>query len=106
MSKCKFPNCGKRPSFNLPGIRPAIYCKDHKQENMIDVVNSKCIFEGCCTVPIYIETRLNLLVKTIKTQLVKIPNKFSIKLIQLFYDDDYLEYKPVKKENITKLVSI
>ena len=53
-----------------------------------------------------IESRLNLLVKTIKTQLVKIPNKFSIKLIQLFYDDDYLEYKPVKKENITKLVSI
>lgn len=52
------------------------------------------------------ETRLNLLVKTIKTQLIKTHDKFSVKLIQLFYDDDYQVYKPVKKENITKLVSI
>ncbi len=53
-----------------------------------------------------ITTRLDLLVKTIKTQLAKQSTKFSIKLIQLFYDDDYEKYCPVKKEDITKLVAI
>lgn len=50
--------------------------------------------------------RLDLLVKTIKEQLVKNYNKFCVKIIQLFYDDNYKDYKLVKKENITKLVTI
>jgi len=50
--------------------------------------------------------RLDLLVKTIKKELIKDYNKFVVKIIQLFYNDNYQEYKKVKKENITKLVTI
>lgn len=50
--------------------------------------------------------RLDLLVKTIKNELVKDYNKFNVKLIQLYYNDDYEKYKRIKRENITKRVSI
>ena len=33
-------------------------------------------------------------------------NTFQVKLIQLYYDDDYINYKKYKKEDITKYVSI
>lgn len=51
MSKCII--CNKRASFNLPGIKPAKYCAAHKQENMVDVNNKKCIYEACTKVPTY-----------------------------------------------------
>ncbi len=50
--------------------------------------------------------RIDLLVKTIKKELVKDYNIFIIKLIQLWYDDNNDKYKKIKKENITKLVSV
>jgi len=50
--------------------------------------------------------RINLLVKTIKEELIKEYDTFIIKLIQLYYNDDYEIYKNVKKEDITNLVSI
>jgi len=50
--------------------------------------------------------RLDLLVETIKEQLTKDYNKFCVKIIQLFYDDNYDDYELVKSEDITKLVTI
>lgn len=50
--------------------------------------------------------RLDLLVKIIKKELTKDYNKFVVKIIQLYYDDNYEIYKPMKAEKITKLVSI
>lgn len=50
--------------------------------------------------------RLMLLVKTIKDELDKNYDDFQIKLIQLFYDDNYEKYKNYKEENITNLVCI
>ena len=50
--------------------------------------------------------RIDLLVKTIKKELVKEYDTFIVKIIQLYYNDDYKEYKPIKKENITDLVCI
>jgi hypothetical protein len=50
--------------------------------------------------------RINLLVKTIKEELIKEYDTFIIKLIQLYYNDDYEIYKNVKEEEITNLVSI
>ena len=52
------------------------------------------------------EERINLLVKSIKEELVKDYEKFIVKLIQLYYDDNYEEYKEIKEEEITKLVCI
>jgi len=40
MSKCL--SCDKRPTFNLVN-NPAIYCKDHKKPDMVNVTHIKCI---------------------------------------------------------------
>jgi hypothetical protein len=50
--------------------------------------------------------RIDLLVKTIKEQLVKEYDTFIVKTIQLYYNDDYEVYQNVKEENITDLVTI
>ena len=50
--------------------------------------------------------RIDLLVKTIKKELVKEYNNFIVKIIQLYYNDNYDDYKPIKKENITNIVCI
>ena len=50
--------------------------------------------------------RIDLLVKTIKEELVKDYETFIVKTIQLFYNDDYEEYKNVKEEEITDLVCV
>ena len=50
--------------------------------------------------------KIHLLVKTIKKYLIKDYNTFIVKLIQLYYNDNYDTYKKIKKENITKLVCI
>ena len=50
--------------------------------------------------------RIYLLVKTIKDELIKDYNTFIVKIIQLFYNDDFEEYKNIKEENITDLVCI
>ena len=50
--------------------------------------------------------RIDLLVKTIKEQLVKEYDTFIVKTIQLYYNDDYEIYQNIKEENITDLVSI
>ena len=39
--------CSKRATFNYNGYNNAIYCGEHKLENMIDVKNKKCVFENC-----------------------------------------------------------
>lgn len=40
MSKCL--SCDKRPTFNLIN-NPALYCKDHKKPEMVNVTHKKCI---------------------------------------------------------------
>jgi hypothetical protein len=50
--------------------------------------------------------RIDFLVKTIKEELVKDYDTFIVKTIQLYYNDDYEEYKNIKEEDITDLVCI
>ena len=48
--KCKTcfdKGCTKQPSFNFLGLKQALYCKEHKNIDMIDVLNKICLFEGC-----------------------------------------------------------
>jgi hypothetical protein len=33
------------PVFNIEGSKKGLYCKIHKKENMVDVINKRCI--GC-----------------------------------------------------------
>jgi hypothetical protein len=66
-----------------------------------DVVKNKGI-----TLTIKQIDRIELLVKTIKEELVKEYDDFIVKTIQLYYNDDYEEYKNYKEENITDLVCI
>jgi hypothetical protein len=50
--------------------------------------------------------KIDLLVKTIKKELTKEYDEFCVKLIQLFYDDNYETYKPIKREYITKTICV
>jgi hypothetical protein len=52
------------------------------------------------------EDRIGLLVKSIKEELVKEYNKFIVKIIQIYFDDNYEKYKFVKEEEITNIVCI
>ena len=40
-------DCDKKPSFNFSGEKKAIYCADHKKENMIVVNSKKCQHAKC-----------------------------------------------------------
>ena len=55
---------------------------------------------------IKLQNKLHMLIKTIKKELINEYDKFTIKLIQLYYDDNYDVYKPKKKENITNKLAI
>jgi len=50
--------------------------------------------------------RLDTLVKIIKEELVKDYDKFIVKTIQIYYDDNNEKYEKIKEENITKLVCV
>jgi hypothetical protein len=49
--RCIYKNCSKQPHFNLPNIKKALYCFDHKDIDMIDVTNRRCIQENCGKIP-------------------------------------------------------
>jgi hypothetical protein len=57
-------------------------------------------------IEIDLTTKLDKLVNVIKDELMKQYNHFIIKLIQLYYNDDYELYQKYKEENITTLVCI
>ena len=50
--------------------------------------------------------RIDLLVKTIKEELTKSYDTFIVKIIQLYYNDNYEIYNHIKEEDITNLVTI
>lgn len=52
------------------------------------------------------EERLELLVKTIKEELKNNYDTFIVKVIQLYYDDNFKEYQDRKEEEITNIVCI
>ena len=50
--------------------------------------------------------RIDLLVKTIKDEIIKEYDTFIVKIVQLYYNDIYKVYKPIKEENITDKVAL
>ena len=43
MVKCIFEGCNKQACFNFEGKIKGIYCFTHKEENMINIKDAKCI---------------------------------------------------------------
>jgi hypothetical protein len=50
--------------------------------------------------------RLDLLVRIIKEELIKPYEEFVVKIIQIYYNDNYEKYEAIKEEIITDLVCI
>lgn len=50
--------------------------------------------------------RIDSLVEIIKDELTKDYDKFIVKIIQLFYNDNYEKYERIKEENITDIVCV
>jgi hypothetical protein len=53
--KCVYEGCDTRPIYNEKGKKGGLYCVEHKEKGMVDVVNKTCAYEGCYTRPIYNE---------------------------------------------------
>jgi hypothetical protein len=45
--QCKEAGCIKQPTYNIAGSKKALYCYDHKLDNMITLYTKICIYEGC-----------------------------------------------------------
>jgi hypothetical protein len=50
---CKHSTCEKRASFHYKDQSKAMYCKIHKELNMINVRHKRCAIDGCEKRPIY-----------------------------------------------------
>ena len=53
-----------------------------------------------------IAEKLEILVATIKKELTTIYDEFIVKLIQLYYNDNFTQYAAIKESDITSLVCI
>ena len=49
--KCKFENCTKNASFNVPTETKVLYCSEHKLDEMINVKHKKCL--DCGKIPYF-----------------------------------------------------
>ena len=50
---CRFPDCKKQSIYNFQGVKPAIYCGEHKSPGMINIRSKRCIAKDCITRPYY-----------------------------------------------------
>ena len=51
--RCIHPNCDKRPSYNTPDEKIALYCANHKKDGMINITSKNCIHPDCNKQPLY-----------------------------------------------------
>lgn len=49
--KCIYQDCPKYANYNYSIKTEALYCYDHKKENMIDIKNKRCLEKDCITRP-------------------------------------------------------
>ena len=54
-SRCKSEGCNRHSIYNEPGEKSGLYCKKHKTDDMVNVVNKRCKSEGCNIRPYYNE---------------------------------------------------
>ena len=51
--KCIDKNCMKRASFNILCETNALYCSNHKKENMINIKSKRCTEDCCMKMPTF-----------------------------------------------------
>ena len=51
--KCIHEGCITHPVYNLPTETKALYCFEHKKENMISMQNNKCQSSKCKETPLF-----------------------------------------------------
>jgi hypothetical protein len=51
--RCIEINCQIIPSYNYSGEKKALYCLNHRKENMIDITHKRCIEINCQIIPSY-----------------------------------------------------
>jgi hypothetical protein len=51
--KCKEEGCTSRPNYNLPTESKALYCAEHKKDDMISIGNKNCLHSKCKQTPIF-----------------------------------------------------
>ena len=83
-------------------------------EKQIDIANDLGVSEPYVSkivaplkiITISTTTRLNYLLEIVKNELNHVPSEFTVKLVQLFYNDNHEQYDKYKCEDITKRVAI
>jgi len=51
MTVCEISDCNKNAYFNTPDKKNGRFCSSHKESNMINVKDKRCIEDGCCQRP-------------------------------------------------------
>ena len=51
--RCLHDYCTKVPSYNLEGVKPAVYCKQHSEDGMVGVCGRRCLHGSCTKKPSY-----------------------------------------------------
>ena len=51
--RCIHNNCTKHPAFNIQSEKKALYCFEHKEENMINIISKRCIYDNCMKIPTF-----------------------------------------------------
>ena len=51
--KCIYLNCKKIPSYNVESEKKALYCYEHKKDDMMNVKAKKCIYPNCKIIACY-----------------------------------------------------
>lgn len=48
---CLHSRCAKQPTYNFEGIKPAVYCRKHAKDDMVNVSARRCLHKECRTQP-------------------------------------------------------
>ncbi|CAN0207530.1 unnamed protein product [Pylaiella littoralis] len=53
MGRCKASNCNILAIFNVEGSKTGMFCSEHAEDHMVDVLNKRCKHESCTRQPIF-----------------------------------------------------
>jgi len=114
--KCREENCLKLPCFNIPTEPKPLVCECARLNEIVNCIGGKSVIiirynpdivrNNGKILDIKQYNRIDLLVKIIKDELVKDYANFIVKIIQIYYNDNYEKYEQIKEENITKLICV
>ncbi|CAN0500707.1 unnamed protein product, partial [Scytosiphon promiscuus] len=51
--RCSYDICLKRATSNVEGSKPAVYCKQHASDDMVDTHTRRCSHDTCTKKPLW-----------------------------------------------------